>query len=140
MLQGSLRHSLREALTSMSQATRHELKLMLHEDIKTIVNTVDEEARAPKGLNGAAMPTNPTECLESVDALSLKTEAQVAALQVQVATLQACIAQLHDVRFSVERMVNNTAAARALSDAAFTDPPPPTAKEEAKRAAKRPKK
>ena len=89
------------ALTSMSQATRHELKLMLHEDIKTIVNAADEEARAPKGLNGAALPTDPTECLESVDALSLKTEAQVAALQAQVAALQACIAQLHEVRFSV---------------------------------------
>ena len=122
----------RAPLTSVSRAQRHALKLALHEDVKAIVHTASEEARAPKRIDGAALPTEPIECMQSVDALVREAEAQLAALQ-------ARIAQLHDVRLSVERMANNIAPKHALPDAAFTSTPQPTAKEEAKRAAKRPK-
>ena len=123
-----------DALVNMSQATRLGLKRALHEDVKAILNTARDEARAPKSLNGVPLPTDPAECLQSVDAMALKTEAQVAVLQAQVAALQACVTQLHEVRFSAERMVKNNdaaaAAARDVCDAAFTATPPPTAKEE----------
>ena len=119
-----------DELVNMSQATRLGLKRALHEDVRAILKTASDEARAPKRLNGVALPTDPTECLQSVDALALKTEAQVAALQAQVVALQACVTQLHEVRFSAERMVKNDAAARDVCDAAFTATPPPTAKEE----------
>ena len=121
------------ALGTMSQAQRLALKLALHEDVKAIVRTANEEARAPKQLDGAALPTNPAECLKSVDALALEAEAQLAALHSRIARLKAA-------RVSVERMANNVAPKHTLLDAAFTSTPPPTAKEEKKRAAKRAKK
>ena len=74
-----------DALVNMSQAMRLGLKRALHEDVRGILKTASDEARAPKSLNGVALPTDPTECLQSVDALALKTEAQVAALADDIA-------------------------------------------------------
>ena len=119
------------ALTTMSQATRLTLKLALHEDVKAIVHSTSEEARTPKVLDGVALPTQPVECLQSLDGLVLQAEAQVAALQ-------ARIARLNQARFCVERMARNTVEAQTMPMAAFTTIPPPTAKE-AERAAKRAK-
>ena len=123
------------ALASMSQAQRLALKLALHEDVKGINRTAAEEARAPKVLDGAVLPTDPGECLQRVDALALEAEAQRRALEARLQLLE-------EVRVSVERMANNVAPKHALPDAAFTELPPPTAKQAAKqaeRAAKRAK-
>ena len=119
------------ALTTMSQATRLTLKLALHEDVKAIINTTRDEARTPKSIDAVALPTQPVECLQSLDGLVLQAEAQVAALQ-------ARITRLNEARFSVERMARNTVEAQTMPMAAFTATPPPTAKE-AERAAKRAK-
>jgi hypothetical protein len=122
-----------DALASMSQAQRLALKLVLHEDVKAIVRTAEAEARAPKVLGGAVLPTDPAECLQRVDALALEAEAQRRALEARLQLLE-------EVRVSVERMANNVAPKHALPDAAFTALPPPTAKQAEQRAAKRARK
>jgi hypothetical protein len=119
----------------LSQAERHALKLLLHEDVKAIaLASLEETTKTPKKFDGAPLPTEPTECLQSVNALIQATEERLFGLG--------------KARSSLKRMVTNaTASARVLGGGhdgisedkeekattitavLFTKLPPPTAYE-----------
>jgi hypothetical protein len=89
-------------LSLMTQAERHALKLLLHEDFKAItLESLEETTKTPKKFDGVPLPTEPTECLRSINALIQATEERLFGLR--------------KARSSLKRMVTNAAAsARVL--------------------------
>ena len=123
-------------LSLMTQAERHALKLVLHEDIKAIALAALEEAtKTPKKFDGVPLPTEPTECLQSVNALIQATEQRLFALRVARTNLKRMEANAmasarvlgHDDIIIIEDDNKEKATTTNITTTlSFTKLPPPT--------------
>ncbi len=108
-------------LEERTQAQRHSLKRALHEDVKGIVSRVRAEALADKLFDGEPLPADGAD-----------TERQIEVLKTRLAALKEAFRAMTQIQA-------NTDAADTVCAEAFESMPPPTAREVARRVAKKAK-